>query len=336
MLERYSRQTLFEKIGKEGQKKLLDSHALIIGVGALGSVIANNLARGGVGKITIIDRDIVELSNLQRQILFTEEDAENGVAKAEAAVRHLKEVNSDIEYESIIDEINAENIEGVIDGVDVIVDGTDNFSTRLLINDAAIKHDIPWVYGGAVSDTGMLMTIVPGETPCFRCMVGEEPESGSTWTCDTVGVLNSASGVIGNLESLEAMKLLMGSDENMGKLLTIDFWSNEFEKLDLPINEECPSCQKRDFEYLRKESNGTKTLCGRESVQISPAENKEIDLNLLADKLRGVGEVNNKGSMIKFNVDEYNFTIFSNGRAIIKGTNNPKRAKSLYSQYIGD
>ncbi|GAK57738.1 UBA/THIF-type NAD/FAD-binding protein [Candidatus Vecturithrix granuli] len=240
MFERYARQLLFGGIGVEGQKKLSASCAVIIGCGALGTVIATSLARSGVGKIRIIDRDFIEFHNLQRQILFTEEDVVQQIPKAVAAERHLKRVNSSIEIEGVVADVNFTNIERLVQDADVILDGLDNFETRFLINDVSLKLHIPWVYGAAISSTGMSRTILPGETSCFRCLLDTPPGRGQVETCDTVGVLNPAPMIIGSFEAVEAMKILVGSGEINRDFLIIDFWEGTFEKLTISHDRNCP------------------------------------------------------------------------------------------------
>jgi len=336
MLSRYSRQVLYNKIGEKGQKTLLDSHAAIVGVGALGTVIANNLARAGVGKLTIIDRDFVELSNLQRQTLFTEEDVKNNLPKAEAAVRHLKEINSEIQLEAVVADFNATNAEKLIRDADIILDGTDNFSTRFLINDVALKHNKPWVYGGAVADTGMVMNIIPGVTPCFRCLIQDLPVSGHTQTCDTVGVLNSTTGIIGNIQAVEAIKILLKSEAVLKGVLTINIWQTEFDKFEIEQDKKCPACQQGKYEFLNNRTPATTLLCGQNSIQVLPQQNRDISLPEMANRLQKLGEVEYNRFLLRFKTDQYTITVFLDGRAIVSGTENPGKARSLYAQYIGN
>lgn len=338
-LERYSRQMLFKPIGKEGQMKLMESRAVIVGMGALGTVIANHLVRSGVGVVRIIDRDTVELSNLQRQTLYSETDARENLPKAIAAEKRLNEINSGVSIEPIISDLNLDNAEELLGGFDVIVDGTDNFMTRYLINDVAVKHGIPWVYGGAVSSRGMFASIIPGKTPCFRCLFPEVP-AGQGETCDTVGVLSPLTDIVGSFEAMEAIKLLVGADTNPN-LEQIDIWYNSTFQMDISEgrNHECKTCGKHEYEFLDRSSNqqiAYTTLCGRNTVQINPRSKHEINFPKTAERLKQSGRVEMNPYMLRFHPnEEVTMVFFKDGRVLIHGLNDLVQAKSYYSKYFG-
>jgi len=331
--ERYSRQTLLKNIQKEGQKKLANSHVVVIGCGALGTTIANNLARSGVGHIKLIDRDIIELNNLQRQNLFNEHDV--GLPKASIAAEKLKDVNSEIKIDSVIDDVTHKNIENLIKDVDVVLDGTDNMLVRLLINDACVKHNIPWVYGGAIETYGMTMNIIPNKTPCFRCIIPDLPDAGLLPTCDNVGVLNSIPTIISSIQSTEAIKILLKKDVNKD-LLIYDVWSHDFQKIRIKKKKHCECCGKHNYEFLNAKKKETMiSLCGRGAIQIIPAKSMKISFEALSKKLKKLGEVENREIILRFRIPKYELNVFRNGRTIIIGTNDKKIAKSLYAKYIG-
>jgi molybdopterin-synthase adenylyltransferase len=334
MPERYSRQILF--LGEEGQEKLQRSSIAIIGCGALGTVIASTLVRAGVGRIRIIDRDFIEYHNLHRQILFNEDDIKKGLPKAIAAERHLRRINSEIEIEGVVADVNYTNIENLVSGIDLVLDALDNFETRLLINDVALKHKIPWIYGGVISSLGMTKNFFPGETPCFRCTVPNLPEPGTVATCDTAGVLNTAPFIIGSLQATAAIKILIRGEKIDHDLVVVDVWTREFWRTpDGGFRKDCPACQGR-YEFLeRKYGMRTTSLCGQNAVQVINPEIKKISLEQLASKLKSVGEVNTNEFMLRFNVDQHEMVIFPDGRAIIKNTHDESEAKGLYAKYIG-
>ena len=335
-MDRYSRQILVARIGESGQKKLLRSRVLVIGCGALGTVIANNLVRAGIGYIKIVDRDYVELDNLQRQMLFDEEDVAKGVPKAMAAADKLRRINSSIKIEAEGKDVNRKNTEELLKDVDVVLDGTDNFETRFLINDACFKHRIPWVYGAAISSYGMTMNIIPGVTPCFRSIVSSLPTPGSIDTCDTVGVLNAITNIVASLQSNEAIKILLGERNLNRELLVIDLMDNSFEKITVKERDDCPLCRNGKLEYLNKKGPVEAIkLCGRETVQVTPQREMEISLEYLKGKLEKLGDASYLGSLLKFRVGEYELIIFPDGRTFIKGCTDEKIAKSLYTRYIG-
>lgn len=347
MLKRYSRQVILSNIGEEGQKKLLNSKAVIVGCGALGTVAANNLARAGVGHIIIIDRDFVELSNLQRQMLFDEKDV--GEPKALAATQKLKSINSDIEVEPLVADLNHTNIQEILNDADVVIDATDNIQTRMLVNDVCVQKGIPWIYTGAIGTSGMIMNLMP-DGPCLRCLYPNIPQAGSLPTCDTLGVLNTVTSIMGSMESTEALKILLGvyskssqkdnDDEGKvdidGKLIVYDAWDNSIDHIVVKKVEECVCCGEKNFKFLEAEDKEIITsLCGRNAVQITPARPKKISLMDLASNLEKLGEVKSSDFLLLFKIEDYEISVFRDARAIIKGTNDGNMAKSLYARYIG-
>lgn len=335
--DRYARQTLFGPIGKKGQERLQNASVAILGCGALGTGLANNLCRAGVGRLIIADRDYIELNNLQRQILFDEADIAQHLPKAAAAVQKLREVNSEIQLEARVEDINAESIEELVKEVDLILDATDNFETRYLLNDACVKHQRPWIYSGVVASYGVTMNILPGQTPCLRCVFPEMPQPGTTATCDTAGVLNGIVAVITGIASTEALKILLQSEKISSELFWIDLWENTSERIALPRDPLCPSCGQHHYEFLENLSGSrSASLCGRDAVQIRGGQRGDrIDLAALADRLRPVGEVAHNEFLLRFLIDAYELTIFPDARAIIKGTDDEQVARSLYARYIG-
>lgn len=338
MNERYSRQILFGGIGREGQGRLLDSRVLLVGCGALGASHAEMLARAGVGRLRIVDRDFVEFTNLQRQTLYKESDAVERLPKAIAAKNRIAEINSEIEVESIVADVNNSNIESLIEGCDVVLDGTDNFQIRYLVNDACVKHNTPWVYGAAVSSYGTTMTVIPGETPCLRCIFEEMPDAGSSPTCDTAGVIMPIISSIASIQVAEAMKLLTGKRDALhDSLMQIDVWQNEWRKIKLAEpNPDCVACGKRSFEFLDAEAQEfSAVLCGRNAVQVAPPRAVNLDLAVLRDRLAPFKDVKQNEYLLRFSPDVYEVTVFTDGRAIVKGTDDISVARSLYAKYIG-
>jgi molybdopterin-synthase adenylyltransferase len=337
--ERYSRQVLFQPIGVEGQKKLLNSRAVIVGMGALGTVIAGHLVRSGIGFVRMIDRDLVELSNLQRQTLFDEEDAANNLPKVIAAKKKLEKINSTIHIEAIVADLNLDNAEDLLTDFDVILDGTDNFLTRYVINDVAVKHGIPWIHGAAVSSRGMFSVIIPGTTPCYRCLFPNAPV-GLGETCDTVGVLSPLTDIIGSFQSIEALKLLVGAETNPN-LEQIDIWYNSSLQMDITNghNPECPTCVHHQFDFLDRSSHHQvvfSTLCGRDTVQINPRNGCEINMSETAQRLKKNGKVIGNPYLLRFFPNnEITMVLFKDGRVLIHGTNDTVKAKSYYAKYIG-
>jgi molybdopterin-synthase adenylyltransferase len=339
-LGRYSRQILFSGIGEEGQKKLLKSKVAIVGVGALGTVCANHLVRSGVGYIRLIDRDVVDLSNLQRQSLFNEEDVQLNLPKAVAAGKRLNTINSTVTVDAAITDLNLDNAEELLAGVDCIVDGTDNFMTRYLINDVAVKFGIPWVHGAAVSSRGMFAVIKPGETPCYRCLFPHVPV-GRGETCDTIGVLSPITDIVGSFQAMETIKLLIGAATS-SNLDQIDVWDTSLFSMDISEgkNPQCPTCVNRQFDFLNRLSSQQESyssLCGRDTVQIYFREKRERDLIKLSEHLKKSGTVNGNQFLLRFSPNpETTIVVFKDGRVLIHGTNDVVKAKSLYSKYIGN
>ena len=335
-LERYKRQITYHNIGEEGQEKLISSRVCIIGTGALGSIIANNLCRAGVGFLRLIDRDIVEEVNLQRQILFTERDVKDGLTKVEAAFNHLSQINSEVTIEPITADVNSSNVERFISDVDLVIDGTDNFEIRFLLNEACIKNGIKWIYGGVVASGGATMNILLGDNPCFRCFMTEMPEPGSYDTCSSIGVLNSITGIIGSYEASEAMKILLGSDEISHELLAIDIWDNSIDYLEVEKNPDCPVCIHGKYEMLNAPvSSYTVSLCGQDAWQVVPDGDHQIDIKAISEKLTNAGEVKLTKFMLSFKNESVEFKLFPDGRAIVNDVKDGSVARSIYAEYIG-
>jgi adenylyltransferase/sulfurtransferase len=337
-LERYSRQILFPGIGNEGQRRLARSYAAIVGCGALGAMHAEMLACAGVGRLRLIDRDFIEESNLQRQIMFEERDVAERLPKAVAAAARINRINSEVEVEAIIKDVNYTNVEQLIEDADVVLDGADNFEVRFLINDAAVKLDKPWVYGAAVGSYGVQMTIRPHETPCLRCVFPEMPAPGTSPTCDTAGVILPIVATIASHQVSEALKILTGQVEKLhGSLLQFDLWRNTFARLKLSERvSDCPACQQHRYDFLNARGGQLiTTLCGRNAVQISPATSASVDFAKLAGQLRGAGEVSYNRFLLKFKSGEHEITVFPDARCIVKGTDDPNLARSLYARYVG-
>lgn len=338
MNERYSRQILFEGIGREGQERLLASRVLVVGCGALGTAHAEALARAGVGRLRLVDRDFIEPSNLQRQTMFTESDARERLPKAVACARHIKEINAEVEVEAEVSDVNRTNIERLIEGCDLVLDGTDNFSTRYLINDACVKHKTNWIYGAAVSSYGVTMTILPHAAPCLRCVFEEAPEAGSAPTCDTSGVIMPIISIVSAIQVSEALKLLTGAAQSLHRsLMQIDVWRNEWRRIRLgEPNADCPACARGVYRSLDEEGNDfAAVLCGRDAIQISPPRPTAIDFERLAERLRAAGEVNFNTYTLRFRVGDYELTVFRDARSIIRGTDDVNQARSLYARYVG-
>jgi molybdopterin/thiamine biosynthesis adenylyltransferase len=340
MNERYSRQILFAEIGEEGQARIVGSKVVIIGCGALGAVQAETLARAGVGHLVLVDRDFVEESNLQRQIMFEESDALNRLPKAVAAASRIARVNSDVQVEPLVADVNFENIEEIISGASLVLDGTDNFEARFLINDACVKSKTPWVYGAAVGSYGLTMTIVPGESPCLRCVLEAMPEPASGPTCDTAGVIMPIVTTIASIQAAEALKLLTGQVDKLHRsLITVDVWDFQFNRLDLSrfdARDECPACSQGKFDFLHGTGRQvTTTLCGRNSVQIARTGRGAVDFPALAERLKSSGEVAFNDFLLRFQVEGYDITVFRDARSIIRGTADPAVARGLYARYIG-
>lgn len=333
--EKYSRQTLFSPLGEDGQRRLLSSRAVIVGCGALGSFHGAALARAGVGELVLIDRDFVEESNLQRQWLYDESDAREVLPKAIAAERKLREVNSEISVTGVVTDVDAANVERLIEHADVVLDGSDNFAVRYLLNEAAVKNSIPWIYGAAVGSYGITATILPGQTPCLACLLPESP-GGAQPTCDTAGILNVAASAVASFQVADALKILSGRIEALEpRLLTLDLWQGSPRSVAVGgPDPECRVCAHREFPLLDAAGARPSTiLCGRNAVQVRG--DSPIDIALLATQLRALGEVRTNEYALQFVTPPYEMTIFIDGRAIIKGVDDPAKARSLYSRFLG-
>ncbi|HOQ98438.1 MAG TPA: ThiF family adenylyltransferase [Anaerolineae bacterium] len=337
-LERYARQMQFAEFGAAGQRALLDARVVLIGAGALGTHIADSLVRAGVGHLVLVDRDFIELNNLQRQALYDEDDIAHNLPKAEAAARKLRRINSSVTIEPRVMDVNPTNVEALVAGADLVLDGTDNFATRYLVNDVCLKLGIPWVYGGVLASYGVTMTIVPGRTPCLRCLFPEMPAPGSTPTCDVAGILGPVVKIIGALEAAEALKLLAGKGTLNPGLLTIDIWDQHFDQVAVTVRvPSCPACGQQRYDYLEPASGPQATsLCGRNAIHIAMPGAGGLSLAQLAERLRPVvGPVAANEFMLRFRAEGYEFTVFPDARAIIKGTDDEALAKGLYARYIG-
>ena len=340
-LERYARQICYAPLGEAGQRQMLESRVLICGCGALGSVIANTLVRAGVGHVRIVDRDFLELNNLQRQVIYNERDVEARLPKAIAAANRLREINSEVDIEPIVSDVDFTNIQQLADGVDLLLDGTDNFETRFLLNDASLKLSIPWIYGGCIGAEGQTMTVIPGETPCLRCLMTDTPPPGTTPTCDTAGILSPIINVIASIEAAEAIKILSGNHAAINRSLTVvDLWDNRLRSINLDSLKEadtCDACHQRDFPWLDGTRGGhSSVLCGRNSVQLNFPDKNAVSLDDLAKRLEDIGEVTANPFLLRCSVGDYVLTVFPDGRAIIGGTDDVATAKTVYARYIGN
>jgi len=335
-MERYARQSVFSPIGADGQKKLMQSKVAIIGMGALGTVSANNLCRAGVGYIRLVDRDYVDITNLQRQILFNEEDAHNKLPKVAAAFNHLSKVNSEIEIEPFAVDVNTSNIESLIRGVDLVLDATDNFEIRLLINEACHKLQIQWIYCGAIGSQGMTLNILQkNDMPCLRCFIGGN--ASSTDTCSSFGVINMITNTMASIQTAEALKILIGADSVRNDLLSIDLWSNEFKTIILPKDENCPVCVHGQYEYIgRPVGSYTTSICGSNSIQIVPSHAIKVNFDIVSERLKKIGDVKNNGFSLVFSDSQYEIILFQDGRAMIKNAIDENNARSIYTEYIGN
>ncbi|MCM3442363.1 thiazole biosynthesis adenylyltransferase ThiF [Metabacillus halosaccharovorans] len=338
-MERYSRQILFSPIGEKGQEQIRKKHILVVGAGALGTANAEMIARAGIGKLTIVDRDYVEWSNLQRQQLYIEEDAQNRIPKAVAAKLHLKKINSEVEVHSYVEDVTSANIEELAEGVDLIIDATDNFETRLLINDVALKHEIPWIYGGCVGSYGLSFTIIPHETPCLHCLLKHIPFDGMT--CDTVGVISPIVSMVASHQTSEALKLLVGDEENRrGKLVSFDLWKNQYSSINMDRlkNNACPTCGTNPvYPYLTAEmETKAAVLCGRDTVQIRPSETKQFSFAQVAERVKPLADAFLENPfLMSFTFGEHRIVLFKDGRALIHGTKDISEAKKIYHRYVG-
>jgi len=338
-LDRYSRQILFSPIGEAGQKRLTESKVALIGCGALGAYLAEMIVRAGIGHITIVDRDFIELNNLQRQTLFDEEDIAKNLPKAEAAARKLRRINSQVEITPFVADANHESIEHFISGANLILDGADNLQARFLINDVAIKNDVPWIYGACLAASGMALVILPEGRPCLRCMFDSPPAPGEMETCETAGILAPTVARVAAFQTAEALKILTGNLENLNRnFYTFDLWQNRTHEMAVDnLRDGCPCCRDRQFEFLTgKGSLSTISLCGRETVQIRPRQpGLKLNLSEMAERLRDAGTVTHNQFMLRLQIPNRQITVFPDARALVKGTNNIDEARSLYAKYVG-
>ena len=339
---RYQKQVLFHGIGPDGQRALAEKTVLLVGCGALGCALADQMTRAGIGRIRIVDRDFVELSNLQRQCLFTEHDVENHLPKAVAAADRLRQVNSEIQIEPVVADVRFDNIRDLLQHTDLILDGTDNFEVRYLLNDAALEFQIPWIFTGCTGSHGQMMPVIPGQTACLRCLIPSPPPPGSTETCDTAGVLGPAISAITALQSAVALQILTGQSARIRSQLSIvDVWDLSFRQVDVDgasASRTCPACAAGERLWLRGQKSAESTiLCGRNAVQVSPAESLKLTLPDVATRLRTAGNVVSNAFLVRVTLSDSDLeiTVFADGRAIIKGTEDTATARSVYSRYVG-
>lgn len=337
-LERYRRQMRYAPLGEQGQRQLLAGRVLICGCGALGSAAAELLVRAGVGLVRIVDRDFLELDNLHRQTLFDEDDVARRLPKAVAAANHLRQINSSVTVEPIVADVRADNMAEIAGDVELIVDGSDNFEVRYLVNDWAVSNGLPWVFGGVVGAEGQMLAILPGETPCLSCVLPEPPPAELQPTCETAGVLGPAVAVVAALEASEAIKILSGRREAVSrKMAVVDLWSGMLRTIGVSRPEGgCSVCGQRDFSWLEgRRGSSAVTLCGRNAVQLRDSGNLEMSLTALAEKLKPLGEVISNDYLVRLEVDDYTLTVFAGGRTIVTGTDDPGEARALHARYIG-
>jgi molybdopterin-synthase adenylyltransferase len=336
--ERYSRQIRFAPIGNEGQARISSSRVAVIGAGALGSVSAELLVRAGVGFVRVVDRDFVEVSNLQRQSLYDEDDVRQNLPKAAAAAAKLQRINSSVSIEPVIDDINPSNVEEYIQDIDLVVDAVDNFETRFVLNDACAKQSRNWVHGAAVGSYGVVMPIMPGRTPCLRCMMGSLPAPGTSPTCDTAGVIGPITHIVASMQVAESLKWICGSVEPSDfHVVTYDAWTQKFQRtrLGTEVMKSCPVCSERRYEYLEGTPLRTVTLCGRNAVQLIPGVKADLNLLELSKSLGVAGDVQVNDFLLKCSAPPYEITLFKDGRAIVRGTEEGSLARSVYSKLIG-
>ncbi|MBI4456158.1 MAG: ThiF family adenylyltransferase [Acidobacteria bacterium] len=337
--ERYSRHLVFPGIKEEGQERISSSVVIVIGCGALGSAQAEMLARAGVAELRLVDRDFVEWSNLQRQTLFTEADARDSIPKALALSRELKRINSHCGIFAHVEDFNSSNAEEFLLGVHLILDGSDNFQTRYLINDCSVKLNVPWVYGACVGSNGAMAPFMPPKTPCLRCLFPDCPAPGEGPTCDTAGIVTPLPRWVAAMQVGEALKMLSGALDKVNRaLVSFDSWANTSQKLDYPASDPlCVCCGRRHFDFLEGlQETEAIPLCGRNAVQIMPKRKQRLDFSLLERRFSPLGSVTLSDHLLKFCVAGYELAIFLDGRAIVKGTTDPAAAKSLYARYVGN
>lgn len=337
MTSRYSRQELFGGIGPRGQERLRASRVLVVGCGALGSVLAETMVRAGVGALTVVDRDFVEESNLQRQTLFDEEDVARGLPKAAAAEAKLRRINSDVAVKGIVADLAGENAGEIVRDVDLVLDGTDNFETRFLLNDVCVRDGFPWIYGACVGAYGLALLVRPRVSPCLRCVLEEIPPPGSGPTCDTAGVVAPIVHVIAGIQSGEALKVLAGRTEDLLKgIVTVDLWQGTFDVLDLTRRApSCPACTAGRYDHIAAGTGGSAVLCGRDAVQVRAPRGSRVDLAALAGRLAAVGTVSSNEYLVRFSSGEADLVVFGDGRAIVRGVSDTAKARAVYAKYVG-
>jgi|SRR5579884_1803114 len=338
MDERYSRQIRFAPIGEAGQARIQSGRVALIGLGALGSVAADLVVRAGVGSVRIIDRDFVELTNLQRQSLFDEEDVRNNLPKAVAAEAKLRRINSTISIDAVVEDVNPTTVEDLIGDADLVLDGLDNFETRFVLNDACNRLEKPWIYTAAVGSYGLVMPILPGQSPCLRCLMGTLPAPGTSPTCETAGVIAPITHTIASIQVSEALKFLTGNlNPDDIRLLSYEIWAHRFQRIDLgrDVMKSCAVCSEHRYEYLNGNPLRTVTLCGRNAVQLIPGIKGELDFDQLSRSISAFGTVQFNDFLLKCSSPPYELTLFKDGRAIVKGTEEPGLARSLYSKMVG-
>ena len=336
--DRYSRQRRFAPVGDAGQERLAAARVLVLGLGALGTVAADQIVRSGIGFVRLVDRDFVELSNLQRQSLFDEDDIRNNLPKAVASEKKLRRVNSSVEIDARVDDINPTNIEDYIADVDLVLDALDNFETRFVVNDACAKHGKPWIYAGAVGSYGLVMPVLPGKTPCLRCLMGGLPAPGTSPTCETAGVIAPITHAIASIQVAEALKFLTGNLDPAGvRLTSYEIWIQRFQRIDVGRESmtTCPVCSEEKFEYLNGSPLRTVTLCGRNAVQLIPGVKGDINFGELSKSIAAFGPVQFNDFLLKCSSPPYEITLFKDGRAIVKGTEEAGLARSVYSKMVG-
>lgn len=334
---RYARQMVLYQIGEQGQRKLACSSLVVAGCGALGGVIATLLTRAGVGRIRLIDRDFIELNNLQRQILYDEDDVAAGMPKAAVAAEKLRRVSSQIEIEGVVADLNSSNAESLLSGFDLVLDAIDNFEARYLINDVCVKRSIPWIYGAVIGAYGVTMNILPEQAPCLRCLFPEPPAAGTVETCDVAGILGPIVTTIASVQATEAIKLLIGDATALSPgLLQVDLWDGEMQRTSVPRQADCPTCVQHDFVWLNAATTSqTTSLCGQDAIQIVMHTQQRLDLNELAERLASCGVVTVNPFMLRLQLPDHELNIFPDARAIIKGTTDESVARTLYARYIG-
>lgn len=333
---RYARQAVLRTIGRPGQETLAGSTVLIVGCGALGSAQAEFLARAGVGGLVLVDRDVLELHNLQRQFLFDEHDVRERLPKAEAAARRLQAINSEISIQSLVTDVTASNIEELVKPVDLVLDGTDNIETRYLVNDATVAAGKPWIYGGVIETHGTVMAVRPGYGPCFRCIFPDPPDPGRLPTCETQGVLNTAVAWVAALQSTEAIRLLTEDQSGEFRLHALDIWRGTVTSFEAKRNDECICCGKGRFEFLNSERGSSSTVfCGRNAVQVTPERRTMPDFERIAERLSPFGLVTVSGLLLEFTCDHHRLVLFPDGRVLVMGTKDTAEARGLVAKYIG-